>query len=74
MTVLLFTASRDWETVKYVITGNSSSKQDQLGSEGKVAEQSLKCLIILIFYLFILSLIYSEATRCINLKQYLFKS
>ena len=36
MTVLLFTASRDWETVKNAVPRNSLSKQDQLGSEGKV--------------------------------------
>ena len=41
MTVLLFIASRDWETVKNVVPGNSSSKPDQLGSEGKGDEQSL---------------------------------
>ena len=45
MIVLLFitrhVASRDWETVKTVVPGNSSSKPDQLGSEGKGAEQPL---------------------------------
>ena len=41
MIVLLFIASCDWETVKTVVPGNSSLKPDQLGSEGKVAEQSL---------------------------------
>ena len=41
MTVLLFILSRDWETVTIVVPGNSSSKPDQLGSEGKGAEQSL---------------------------------
>ena len=52
--LLLLIASRDWETVKYVVPGNSSSKPDQLGSERKGDEQSLKYLIILIFiYLFI---------------------
>ena len=41
MTVLLFIASCDWETVKNVVPGNSSSKPDQLGGEGKGAEQSI---------------------------------
>ena len=41
MTVLLLITSRDWETVKNVVPGNNSSKPDQLGSEGKGAEQSL---------------------------------
>ena len=41
MAVLLFIASRDWETVKNVVPGNSSSKPDQLGSEQKGDEQSL---------------------------------
>ena len=41
ITVLQFTASRDWETVQNVVLGNSSSKPDQLGSSGKgAAEQS----------------------------------
>ena len=40
MKVLQFTASRNWETVKNVVLGNSSSKSDQLDSEGKGAEQS----------------------------------
>ena len=40
MTVLLFTASRDWETVQNVVPGKSSSKLNQFGSEGKGAEQS----------------------------------
>ena len=40
-TVLLFIASRDWETVKNVVPGNSSSTPDQLGSKGKGAEQLL---------------------------------
>ena len=40
MTVLLFTPSCDWETVKNVVPGNSSSKPDQLGGEGQGAEQS----------------------------------
>ena len=39
--LLLFIASRDWETVKNVVPGNSSSKPDQLGSEQKGDEQSL---------------------------------
>ena len=39
--LLLFIASRDWETVKNVVPGNSSSKPDQLGSEPKGDEQSL---------------------------------
>ena len=39
MTVMLFTASRDWETIKNVFPGNCSSKPDQC-SEGKGAEQS----------------------------------
>ena len=37
MTVLLFTASRDWKTVKNVVPGNSSSKPGQLCNEGKGA-------------------------------------
>ena len=41
MAVLLFIASRDWETVKNVVPGNSSSKPDQLGSERIGDEQSL---------------------------------
>ena len=55
MTVLLFTASRDWEIVKNVVPGNSSLKPDQLGSKEKDAEQSSNAFItiILIFYLFI---------------------
>ena len=40
MAVLLFIASRDWETVKNVVPGNSSSIPDQLGSE-QGDEQSL---------------------------------
>ena len=40
MTVLLFIASRDWETVQNVVPGNSSSKPDQLGNKGKGAEQT----------------------------------
>ena len=31
--------SRDWETVKNVLTGNSSSKPDQTDRDGKVAKQ-----------------------------------
>ena len=54
--LLLFIASRDWETDKNVVPGNSSSKPDQLGSEQKGDEQSLNALIILIF-LFIYLLI-----------------
>ena len=38
-TVLLFIASSDWETVKNVVPGNSSSKPDQLG--GKVLNSHL---------------------------------
>ena len=38
MTVLQFIMSRDWETIKNVVPGNSSSKPDQLCSEGKGAE------------------------------------
>ena len=41
MTVLLFIASHDWETVKNVVPGNSSLKPDHLGGEGKGAEQSI---------------------------------
>ena len=52
--LLLFIASRDWETIKNVVPGNSSSEPYQLGSERKGDGQSgIKCLIILIFYLFI---------------------
>ena len=40
MTVLLFTAACDWETVSNVILANSSSKPDQLGYGRKCAEQS----------------------------------
>ena len=42
--LLLFIASRDWETVQNVVPGNSSSKPDQLCSERKGDEQSLKLL------------------------------
>ena len=40
MTVLLFIESHDLETVKNVVTGNSSSKPDQTGSDGKGVKQS----------------------------------
>ena len=40
MTLLLFTASRDWETFKNDVAGNSKSKPVQIGSEEKGAEQS----------------------------------
>ena len=43
--LLLFIASRDWERVKNVVTGNSSSKPDQLGSERKGDEQSLNVFL-----------------------------
>ena len=39
--LLLFIASSDWETVKNVVPGNSSSKPDQLGSERKGDGQAL---------------------------------
>ena len=39
--LLLFIASRDWETVTNVVPGNSSLKLGQLGSERKGDEQSL---------------------------------
>ena len=39
--LVLFIASRNWETVENVVPGNSSSKPDQLGSEPKGDEQSL---------------------------------
>ena len=41
MAVLLFIASRDWETVKNVDLGNTSSKPDQLDSERKDDEESI---------------------------------
>ena len=41
MTVLLFIASRDWETDKNVVPGNSSSKPDPLGGKKKGADQSI---------------------------------
>ena len=40
MIVQLISVSRDWETVKNVFPGNSSSKPDQTGRVGKVAKQS----------------------------------
>ena len=40
MSVLLFNASRDWETFKNVVPGNSSTKPDLLGREGKGSAQS----------------------------------
>ena len=39
-TVLLFSMSCDWETVKNVIPGNSSMKPDQTGGDGKGVKQS----------------------------------
>ena len=39
--LLLFVASRGWETVKDVVPGNSSSKPDQLGRERKDDGQAL---------------------------------
>ena len=69
MTVLLFTASCDWEKVKNVVTGNISSKPDQLGSEGQGAKQSSNAFLeyssifdYLFIYLFILSRSNREAT------------
>ena len=47
--VLLLIVSRDWETVKNVVPGNSSSKANQLGSEGKGAEQSLNANLFIYF-------------------------
>ena len=44
--LLLFIASRDWETVKNVVPGNSSSKPDQLGSERNGDEQSLNAELL----------------------------
>ena len=61
--LLLFIASRDWETVKNVVLGNSSSKPDQLCSEQKGDGQSGKMLnysnllFIIYIYLFICLLI-----------------
>ena len=40
MTVLLSTLLCDWETLKNVVPGNSSSKPDQFCSETQGAEQS----------------------------------
>ena len=37
---MLISVSCDWETVKNVVTGNSSSKQDQTGTDGKFVKQS----------------------------------
>ena len=39
-TVLLFSMSRHWETVKNVVPGNSSMKPDQTGGDGKGVKQS----------------------------------
>ena len=39
-TVLLFCMSCDCETVKNVVPGNSSTKPDQTGGDGKGAKQS----------------------------------
>ena len=38
-TVLLFSMSCDWETVKNVVPGNSSMKPDQTGGDGKGVKQ-----------------------------------
>ena len=38
--VQLISVSRDWETVKNVFPGNSYSKPDRTGRDGKVAKQS----------------------------------
>ena len=58
-----FTASRDWETVRNVVPGNSSLKPDQLrlGSEGKCAEQSFLILYLFFIYSFICLFIYSKS-------------
>ena len=57
MTVLLLIASRDWETVKNVVPGNSSTKPDQLGSDRKGDEQSFLKMLnysdLFFMYLFI---------------------
>ena len=37
---LLISVSCDWETVKNVVTGNSSSKPDRTGRGGKFVKQS----------------------------------
>ena len=39
-TVLLFSMSCHWETVKNVVPGNSSMKPDQKGGDGKGEKQS----------------------------------
>ena len=39
-TVLLFSISCDWETVKNVVPGHSSMKPDQTGGDGKGVKQS----------------------------------
>ena len=39
-TVLLFSMSCDWETVKNVVPGNSSTKPDRTGGTGKGVKQS----------------------------------
>ena len=73
MTVLLFTASRDWDAVKNVVPGNSSSKPDQFGSEEKVPNSHQNVfLIVLIFYLFIHSFLFIYLFIFIYLYIYLF--
>ena len=37
---MLISVSWDWETVKNVVTGNSSSKPDRTGRDGKFVKQS----------------------------------
>ena len=37
---MLISVSCDWETVKNVVMGNSSSKLDRTGRDGKFAKQS----------------------------------
>ena len=37
---MLASVSCDWETVKNVVTGNSSSKPDRTGRDGKFVKQS----------------------------------
>ena len=39
-TVLLFSMSRDWDTVQNVVQGNSSMKPDQTGVDGQGVKQS----------------------------------
>ena len=39
---MLISVSCDWETVKNVVTGNSSSKPDRTGRDRKFAKQSKK--------------------------------